>query len=257
MNGKPIWQMVQDCARKLTQAGRVPFTRIDIIECIHEHTPKCDHNSINPMIQGLTDNLKGGAPGAVGKKVLHSVGRGQFVLYSKKDKKIPSAPTTKNMSMSHKSEKASEPNKLTPSTENELRNFILIRVAKLLSNRPDIQLVPEGRLGYKLEGGYTLFHASDILALGNNNKHVSVELKYKSAVTDQFKCRTYDAIHMKKEYGDQLLCIMVFVKSTSGISIQHAERICYPFDHFIGLQVAEIENNSAWEELAEKISTFL
>ena len=32
------------------------------------------------MIQGITDNLKGGAPGAVGKNILHSVARGQFVL---------------------------------------------------------------------------------------------------------------------------------------------------------------------------------
>jgi hypothetical protein len=28
----------------------------------------------------MTDNLRGGAPGAVGKNILHSVGRGQFVL---------------------------------------------------------------------------------------------------------------------------------------------------------------------------------
>lgn len=32
------------------------------------------------MIQGLTDNLRGGAPGAVGKNLFHSVGRGLFVL---------------------------------------------------------------------------------------------------------------------------------------------------------------------------------
>lgn len=32
------------------------------------------------MIQGITDNLKGGAPGTVGKNILHGVSRGQFVL---------------------------------------------------------------------------------------------------------------------------------------------------------------------------------
>ena len=92
MNAKPIWRMVQDAARELTREGVVPFTRVEMIEKVHSHSPKIDANSINPIIQGLTDNLKGGAPGADGKRVLHSVGRGKFVLYSKRDEQINQEP---------------------------------------------------------------------------------------------------------------------------------------------------------------------
>ena len=60
--------------------GISPFTRVDIIKCVQQKNPSYRPDSINPIIQGLTDNLKGGAQGAVGKNILHSVGRGLFVL---------------------------------------------------------------------------------------------------------------------------------------------------------------------------------
>jgi len=75
-----IWKRVYRCAQELTQHGMTPFTRGDLIRCVQRHDPDCGPDSINPIIQGLTDNLRGGAPGAVGKSLLHSVGRGQFVL---------------------------------------------------------------------------------------------------------------------------------------------------------------------------------
>lgn len=40
------------------------------------------------MIQGVTANLKGGAPGGVGKEILRSVGRGLFELNRKAEKVI-------------------------------------------------------------------------------------------------------------------------------------------------------------------------
>ena len=58
----------------------MPFTRGDLIECVQELRPGCDSNSINPIIQGLTENLQGGVSSPPGKTVLRSVGRGQFVL---------------------------------------------------------------------------------------------------------------------------------------------------------------------------------
>jgi hypothetical protein len=75
-----IWKRVCLCAQALTQQGVTPFTRGDLIDCVQRYDSDCSPNSINPIIQGLTDNLRGGAPGAVGKNLLHSVGRGQFVL---------------------------------------------------------------------------------------------------------------------------------------------------------------------------------
>src|SRR5512136_319052 len=75
-----IWKLVEECARQLTANGISPFTRADIIRCVQRKNAAYGPNSINPIIQGLTDNLHGGAPGAVGKNILHSVGRGLFVL---------------------------------------------------------------------------------------------------------------------------------------------------------------------------------
>lgn len=75
-----IWRLVQRCAQDLTTRGVTPFTRRDLIACVQRHNSQYEPDSINPIIQGITDNLQGGAPGAVGKEILHSVGRGQFVL---------------------------------------------------------------------------------------------------------------------------------------------------------------------------------
>ncbi|GHC21217.1 GIY-YIG nuclease family protein [Aidingimonas halophila] len=75
-----IWKCVYRCAQELTQQGVTPFTRGDLIRCVQRYKSDCGPGSINPIIQGLTENLRGGASGAVGKNLLHSVGRGQFVL---------------------------------------------------------------------------------------------------------------------------------------------------------------------------------
>lgn len=81
---EPIWERVLQCARELTREGKVPFTRGDLILCIQRNDPNCNPGSINPIIQGMTDNLRGGAPGSVDKDLLHSVGRGLFVLNADK-----------------------------------------------------------------------------------------------------------------------------------------------------------------------------
>ncbi len=77
---QPIWKLVQLCGNELTNNGTTPFTRSDLIQCVQRKKPGCGPDSINPIIQGITDNLRGGAPGAVNKDILHSVGRGLFVL---------------------------------------------------------------------------------------------------------------------------------------------------------------------------------
>lgn len=77
---QPIWKLVQLCAQELTETGITSFRRGDIIRYVQRYNPQCGADSINPIIQGLTDNLRGGAPGAVGKNILHSVARGRFVL---------------------------------------------------------------------------------------------------------------------------------------------------------------------------------
>ncbi len=77
---KAIWELLRDSAAELTRTGQTPFTRGDLISSVQSKRSDCPDNSINPIIQGITDNLRGGAPGAVGRNILHSVGRGQFIL---------------------------------------------------------------------------------------------------------------------------------------------------------------------------------
>jgi len=78
-----IWTLVEEAARELTENGISPFTRADLIRYVQMKNVSYGPDSINPIIQGLTDNLKGGAPGADGKNILHSIGRGLFVLSDK------------------------------------------------------------------------------------------------------------------------------------------------------------------------------
>ena len=80
VKAQPMWRLLQQCAHALTEAGYVPFTRGDLIECVKRRAPKANPGSINPVIQGITDNLQDGSPGATGRDILHSVGRGKFVL---------------------------------------------------------------------------------------------------------------------------------------------------------------------------------
>lgn len=76
----PIWRLVELAAKELTKLGQSPFQRGDLIKIVRRSRANCGEGSINPIIQGMTDNLRGGAPGAVGLDILHSVGRGLFVL---------------------------------------------------------------------------------------------------------------------------------------------------------------------------------
>ena len=84
-NKGPVWRLVQECAHALTQQGHSPFTRKDLIECVRRKAPHYRPNTINPIIQGVTENLRGGAPGADGRGILHRVSRGRFVLASARD----------------------------------------------------------------------------------------------------------------------------------------------------------------------------
>ena len=91
---EPIWKLVQTCAGRLTREGRVPFTRGDLVQCVQQLRAGCNSGSINPIIQGLTENLRGGVSSPPGKTVLRSVGRGQFMLAgaTPPDSPTPAAP---------------------------------------------------------------------------------------------------------------------------------------------------------------------
>ena len=234
MNSRPLWRRVRQCALELTEAGQTPFTRSDLIECVRRSVPGCSADSINPTIQGITDNLKGGAPGAIGKRLLHSVGRGKFVLRDAEHE----APGDSRQGESTAKAEVEESGQL-PTSENDLRDGLVDWLRGNLEAAYAIE--SEGRLSYKLPTGDELSHASDILvSKPDRGRYVSVEVKYRSATTDQFKCRSYDAMHMKQHYGQSVLTIMVFAKTRSGVSIEQARRICYSFDRFYGAPAEEV-----------------
>ena len=254
MPDSPIWRLVETTAHELTAAGRSPFTRRDLISCIQAIDPSIGADSINPIIQGVTDNLRGGAPGAVGKDILHRVARGRFVLRQgslddlREDKKlILSKPDICNVD---------RPDPDLPASEAELRDRL---VALLTPKLPKIRLESEGSVQYSLPSGRTMSHASDILATkADSAKRVSIEIKYRSAVTDQFKARAYDAAHMKRTHGDSILTVLVFAKSDTGISIDRARDIGYEFDRFYGDAARTfLDSDRLIDEMAREIGHFL
>lgn len=254
MPKSPIWRLVETSAHELTDAGRSPFTRRDLISCIQAIDSSIGADSINPIIQGVTDNLRGGAPGAVGKDILHSVARGQFVLrqgsldHPQEDKgPILSEPGVRNVGRR---------NPDLPTSESELRDLLIDLLTPKL---PRIRLESEGSVQYSLPSGRTMSHASDILATtADSAKRVSIEIKYRSAVTDQFKARAYDAAHMKRTHGDSILTVLVFAKSDTGISIDRARDIGYEFDRFYGDAAwSFLKSDRLIDELAREIGQFL
>ena len=272
---EPIWRLVEQCARELTNSGITPFTRSDLIGCVKRKNSRCPENSINPVIQGVTDNLRGGAPGAAGKGILHSVGRGQFVFKATALQKGVSSSRSSGMLRAslgpRKRSKSS--GQSPPNTEAELRDTVMLSLYQACGIQESlkgsgsnmafrlgaqIECRAEQTLHYVLPNGVELGHASDILISdAKRHRYISIELKYKSAVTDQFKCRAYDIQHLKSQYGDALLGVMLFVKSSSGISISRAKAICYPFDRFFGFPVSEIGSAKALEPLQEAIEKFM
>jgi hypothetical protein len=90
----PIRERVHRCAQELTAEGATPFTRQDLIARLQRDDPNINPDSVNPIIQSMTVNLQGGAPGAVGKDLLHSVARGKFVLRAPPGPRVVDAGVT-------------------------------------------------------------------------------------------------------------------------------------------------------------------
>ena len=118
-----IWELVVECAKELTQEGVVPFTRLNIIDRIRRIRPGADRKVIDPIIQGLTDNLTGGVPCA-GGHVLHSVGRGQFKLIkcdTHAESGMASSVTTNDRNETSAQEQANRP--ASPSSDVDNQNI--------------------------------------------------------------------------------------------------------------------------------------
>jgi hypothetical protein len=272
---KPNWLLLKECAEKLTKEGKAPFTRKQLIECVQSKYPDRLENSLNPMIQAITKNLKGGAPGGIGKDILISVDWGLLQLNPEKEeihiKELPKYKQSSN-TISQVS-KVKEDGK---TSENKIRDKIMSILYchlgekgtweekgkkarfKLQRQYGDTICKAEVPLKYELPNGHTLSHSWDILIIDASNKnYVSIEIKHESAVTDQFKCRSYDMMHTKATYSSKVFGIMIYVKAGKGISIERAKKICYSFEHFFGIKHADIDVPPVWDELISVISDFL
>ena len=98
--------------------------------------------------------------------------------------------------------------------------------------------LPEGKLAYTLPGGRRMVHKNDILLSLRNSRQIAIEIKHLSAVTDQFKTRSYDMLHLKQTLESRVCGIMVYAHVPgNGIALDSARDICYPFDYFIGFIV--------------------
>ena len=125
----------------------------------------------------------------------------------------------------------------------------------------------EGALDYTLPTGSKHSHKNDILIETASGKYIVLEVKFLSSVPDQFKARSFDILNLKRTFGKQLVGIMVYLHvPRAGISAEQAHAICYPFDHFFGLEARDSQhlldlvnpgNLEKWEALLKAVEAEL
>jgi len=116
----------------------------------------------------------------------------------------------------------------------------------------------EGSLEYTLPSGKTLSHKNDILIVLSGERYVAFEVKFLSSVTDQFKARSYDMMHLKQEFGGKVSGIMVYAHFPGkGISIEQAQLISYPFDHFFGFNAEELFAEDLFLPVIQAVKKFI
>lgn len=125
---------------------------------------------------------------------------------------------------------------------------------RFVSRAGEGECTREGSLSYRLPSGLSLIHKSDILISLPTNVYVSMELKWLSAVPDQFKARSYDITHLKRSPGREVHGIMIYVHAPrAGISIDRAKAICFPFNHFVGLRARDMPSADFWAPVVSVI----
>ena len=105
----------------------------------------------------------------------------------------------------------------------------------------------EGSLEYVLPSGQRISHKNDILFSLPGGRYLAIELKWVSNVSDQFKARAYDMLHLKQTLGSKLCGMMIYLRTGSGgLSADRARDFCYPFDQFIALEYQDPQNPAIW-----------
>ena len=118
----------------------------------------------------------------------------------------------------------------------------------------DIQ--KEAQLKYYVSAEQELSHKCDLVLSIWGQKLLympilNVEIKFRSAVTDAFKARSYDQIHLKRAYP-HLLGVLAYAKPQhSGISFDQARQVCNAFDFFVFVEEEDLYGGSVWNPLVE------
>ncbi len=109
-------------------------------------------------------------------------------------------------------------------------------------------------VGYKLPDGSTMTHRPDIMA-DIRGRRMGIEVKFR-CVTDSFKARSYDMIHIKRS-NPSFYGIMVYIKSETGISPSHAKSLYYAHDLFFSIPETSAERSDSWDPLILEIRKLL
>lgn len=79
--GKANWRLLKECAEGMLRRGIRQFTRDRLIRCVIAEHPEAKPQSLSPIIQRMTVNAPGGAPGAP-SEVFFRVSRGLYEIYN-------------------------------------------------------------------------------------------------------------------------------------------------------------------------------
>lgn len=182
----------------------------------------------------------------------------------------PTQPTTKARLSPRNMlpEKAAEKTETSFRTEEDVERFVFELLANTFGGSAggmetaislgtsQHHLIRQGATAYRV-GDRMISHKNDILVEDPSGKpRASLEVVFRSAVTDHFKARTYDFAHMKKQHPG-LKGAVVYVKSNAGISPQQARRICYEYDFFFSLREADALNSESWTPLIDTVREWL
>jgi hypothetical protein len=137
-------------------------------------------------------------------------------------------------------------------SEGPLRNFLMNQLYRrigepgtLSGSGPSMQFhlrfggicEAEASLAYELPDRTVVGYDADILFSLDSGKKVAVELNFLSCVSDQFKARSFTVMHVKKQHGNNVYCVLAYVHMIGiGLSSETAKSYCYPFDEFIGIE---------------------
>lgn len=88
MSAAPAWRALLEAAQRLTDEGRTPFTRSELLSGAIASDPSKREGSLGPVLQGMTANAPGGVPSSCGE-VFVRVGRGRYALRHRTEESPP------------------------------------------------------------------------------------------------------------------------------------------------------------------------